>query len=719
MGKKQSIDGYRCIEDVDCPKNSIKLDTNETGLPLNETRCLECNSSTSRPLDKSCQSIKPFIFVENGGQQQVYNIEAGGFFFSQTLNIPNDINYNFPVPGNSSLFAEFSLAAYQMCRDPSRRNNTACQFLANMWTLSLYSSNALMNAGQDNKLGDLFSAENQTTPWLVYPIDLNQYKNEYSLNGLNSQFLTLKLSSKCSNSELELISVEHNLWGGFKRSGPFDIKRLQLCNQGLKQKDSFPFTMTNLISKCSVNIQQLFELSDSAETIFYDLYLKFGNGSQMLPLPVNINEVNKPSKSIYRRFFLFETTSSIQNKNSSSVYIRFAKSVKIIINRLQKSQIYPPIIEIEYDVAKRSEQKMVDLSFEIKYLMDNQDNEQLFLILLGSFAGFAFLWSIIRSWNWNKRSGRIILDLVVILKFFMFLIGFIPNCIILVLSGLSILWFIIFNSQTSATFFPPQPDQEKIFFTFLLIAFVLKLLDVLYMILLQTSYDIFFIDWERPRADEKFEKKLSSPEIDNNVVLRQQIEGQNSISCWRTIFIANKWNGFQTLRKTSNSVQVFLVIILLKVLSLENYARKECTIKTNDNQDNAPYSFVLRVGIGSIIYIGVELFQILFFGLFYSRCIRDEIGNFVDYCSVSNISMLVLTHSRFGYYVHGRSPNGNSDTSLFNLGQNLIKEESNLTTKRGLEIGSSHQVFSALFPTKLIVEYSKIISPVLMVNFSF
>ena len=59
----------------------------------------------------------------------------------------------------------------------------------------------------------------------------------------------------------------------------------------------------------------------------------------------------------------------------------------------------------------------------------------------------------------------------------------------------------------------------------------------------------------------------------------------------------------------------------------------------------------------------IGLFQWVFYTLLYSRCVEDKIGQFIDFCSVSNISMFVMTHTQFGYYIHGRSPHGNADTS--------------------------------------------------------
>lgn len=42
-------------------------------------------------------------------------------------------------------------------------------------------------------------------------------------------------------------------------------------------------------------------------------------------------------------------------------------------------------------------------------------------------------------------------------------------------------------------------DQEKNFKALITVSFVLKFIDVLNTIFVQTSYEMFFIDWERPK----------------------------------------------------------------------------------------------------------------------------------------------------------------------------------------------------------------------------
>jgi meckelin len=73
--------------------------------------------------------------------------------------------------------------------------------------------------------------------------------------------------------------------------------------------------------------------------------------------------------------------------------------------------------------------------------------------------------------------------------------------------------------------------------------------------------------------------------------------------------------------------------------------------------------------------------------------------------------MFIMTHSQFGYYIHGRSPHGNADSSMQQMAQALLKEQNGMTTKRGLEEGSDHQTFSISITNKLSKQYSKVMYP--------
>ena len=63
--------------------------------------------------------------------------------------------------------------------------------------------------------------------------------------------------------------------------------------------------------------------------------------------------------------------------------------------------------------------------------------------------------------------------------------------------------------------------------------------------------------------------------------------------------------------------------------------------------------------------------------IIYERYIEHKIRQFVDLCSVSNVSVLILTSKLFGYYIHGRSVHGHADTNMREMNYNLHKEEVN------------------------------------------
>lgn len=157
-----------------------------------------------------------------------------------------------------------------------------------------------------------------------------------------------------------------------------------------------------------------------------------------------------------------------------------------------------------------------------------------------------------------------------------------------------------------------------------------------------------------------------------------------------------------------------MLLFFLKVVNLESFTRSDCnsSLFPDASQYQAPYNGILRVAMASSMYIAIGLLQYIFYNFIYIRCVEDITGRFIDFCSVANISIFIMTHSQYGFYIHGRSPHGNADTSMQQMAQALQKEENNLLTKRGLEEGSDHQTFSVSLSNKLSKQYSKVMNPV-------
>ena len=66
-----------------------------------------------------------------------------------------------------------------------------------------------------------------------------------------------------------------------------------------------------------------------------------------------------------------------------------------------------------------------------------------------------------------------------------------------------------------------------------------------------------------------------------------------------------------------------------------------------------------------------------------------------------------MSHDQFGYYIHGRSPNGNADANMLQMATALEREGHDLVAKRGLLPDAKEQIFSMSIPDKLAKHYVK------------
>ena len=79
-------------------------------------------------------------------------------------------------------------------------------------------------------------------------------------------------------------------------------------------------------------------------------------------------------------------------------------------------------------------------------------------------------------------------------------------------------------------------------------AFVMKAIDILYILHSQIYVDIFFIDWERPRGSISVGGGGDGRGGQYNV--------SSPVSVMRTLFVANEWREIQTIRRIKPTFQV-------------------------------------------------------------------------------------------------------------------------------------------------------------------
>lgn len=124
------------------------------------------------------------------------------------------------------------------------------------------------------------------------------------------------------------------------------------------------------------------------------------------------------------------------------------------------------------------------------------------------------------------------------------------------------------------------------------------------------------------------------------------------------------------------------------------------------------YDPIFRVALGFLIFLCTGIFiesqsifivlnhfyllgliQFLLVSVIYQRFFQDKILNFIDFCSVSNISVFILDQPCHGFYIHGRSPHGMTDVNMKELLMNFYREENSQCGTRGLQDNSPDQLF--------------------------
>ncbi|KAG8437442.1 hypothetical protein GDO86_008228 [Hymenochirus boettgeri] len=424
------------------------------------------------------------------------------------------------------------------------------------------------------------------------------------------------------------------------------------------------------------------------------------------PIPVwnaGLNGITNPisSTNALRRFFLVDGISGrIGNISNPPTYITVATSLTLSVYVTTGATWDQPPFQLTIQYQRiPSISRTAQVSFAVTYSQSQgtyKRDTDIALAILGSLAG---LYAILETSSWIRRSGQQNIGIMVIIKFLAFLSGCLANTFFLITLGTAIYWLIAFKGQSSAVHvtLPPAGGQvETDFIIYLSVAFALKTLELIHLLVTQLTVSIFLIDWEKTK-----EKIISG------------LQEKSHASIWRTILVANEWNEIQTVRKISPMFQLFSVLLLLEVVGLKNIATKDLSLNLNPPIGTylAPWSIILRYGIAASMWLAVGILQVLFFIVIYERFFEDKVRQFTDLCSLSNVSVFILTHRCYGYYIHGRSVHGQADVSMETMLINLKKEEENLCPLRGLEPSSDIQTFEVLLSDRVRDQYEKIIEP--------
>ncbi|KAH1177035.1 meckelin isoform X1 [Mauremys mutica] len=738
-------DGWSCIT---CPKglttegkckcaiNEILVERDVNGKLLNEALCIRCDAnepsfSASNVLGDRCiRCEQTFINISESCDCSDPNILTGGLCFSNSRNFPSKavttVRYGqLGITVVSAWFLKNLQASAAACWLYS--NLTSCQALGNMCVMNM---NSLSSTTSDAcglfqyvyantaGLGTVHSVSfwRQNLPWLYYGdqpglasqvLDTTQFPTSFSFKGTNK------------NIKLQLIAASYDAEGNFLKWQNLEGGVLQLCPDTLTRLNAAYIFGTTYQQSCTISVSKM--LSDFANPIFYDVYLEYhddDSGQQYLwAVPVlNLNlqynemSVNQGSNMnnwlLTRRMFLVDSLSGQENDlGTQPRIIRIASKITIsirLIPNTQRGTIYPPLITIAYKdvLVQNPDTQSVMVSFSVNYEMNQSEAQIQTHIALGVLGGLAVLWSLLKTAGWKRRIGSPLIDLQTVLKFLLFYAGDLANVFFIITVGTGLYWLIFFKAQQFVSVLLPLPSQEEDFVTYVGCAFALKALQFLHKLFSQLTVDVFFIDWERPKG-----KILKAVEGEGGIK-----SAAAPVSIWRTYFIANEWNEIQTVRKINPLFQVLAVLFFLEVVGFSNLALMDSSSSLIRSSESyvAPWSRILRFGVSTVLWLVIAMLQIIFFAAFYERFVEDKIRQFVDLCSMSNISVFLLSHRSFGYYIHGRSVHGHADTNMEEMNMNLKREAENLCSQRGLLPNTDGQTFQISISSKMRQQYDRI-----------
>ncbi|KAK9819713.1 hypothetical protein WJX72_001576 [[Myrmecia] bisecta] len=654
-----------------------------------------CTTAYKTPLDFVIANLSLPLAAASATQASFANVPAGDGGSSQVPVAPSQ-----PL---ATLLGTSAAACLQLA------DKAACNALANLCVLQMYASTSaacqiMQKLGSARSSMQYHSASLQapiswpvTLPWLYYPtnvlssiLEATDVKTQmsFSAGGATSSGVT------GAASRLDFVVSMYALngtWLGLRNV----TTQLQLCGGETQQLASWHRFGTNYKLTCHLDLEFLADESGGNDgPIFYDMYFQDGL-TRLYPVPVLVQNyqdgsgafVNTDSiasnDQLTRRFFMVDQSLGTGAGAGSASVLQYARAFKLTITLRhdQRSSIYPPLLTLQYAARDVSQLSMDNpASFEVLYTMDSVMKAgfwsawNIMLIVFLIVAGFAWMARMLIFMRIRRDQN---IDMQVLLQGLVTGVDVAGKALFVVLLLASLYWCCFFKLQGSVMTMMLQDSEIQRFKLVIVVAFIFQAITVAAIIQKQAMYDMFFIDWEKPRR----------------VVARGGGREETApVSCWRSLFITNEWNELQAERMTMPAVTLFALAFILAGLGVDSTATISPNATDTSGHDYLESSQLLRFGIATGFFLALGLVQVLFKKLVYHQYVCNPLHDFVDLLFLSNISCVILDTRHSGYYIHGRNQAQFSDTNLQDLNASLLKEEEGLVANRGLVSSERHDI---------------------------
>ncbi|CAD7944688.1 unnamed protein product [Amoebophrya sp. A25] len=619
------------------------------------------------------------------------------------------------LSGEITMDSATVLSLYQSCAIRCVRGTSydGCECLSNLCVLQLYDSASTVCSLLEN----FFYAD--TTK---YPI-LEAAKPGASaglpwISYRGAEPPTAGGKKLLSGSAVSLMLAKYSLNGHYLGQEPV-TNQLQLCERfgGLApgfESDSREHLWTKMsntiVQSCHVPLSTFLNAGSCQHPVLYDLFIVDGSGTQV-PVPVRILNTQRGSQRpnlvaadeefyvsgkggymVVRRFFLCDAAIGKTVADADPAYLRWASQLYLEL-RASDGKLQVPVLNVMYleakVVARGSAQPSLPCIFKAEYSEDTSSFWSTVLVFLILFL-VLLLGLIYRSYSaidlrypWEPgltadpgifvpRSGLVFLAALktsfAVLFWFHFVMVF--------------YWVISSDSILPGSLDGDQYSHHDIFLVLLLVLSSVVMLLFLYK---QSSCFIFLLDRE-PKPLESKAGGSGGASGSGSQDTRQQDNGNSptaggtrekapdkGISIWRSLFVGNELSERINATRTSGYATWILMILFLEGFNWCRWSGNE----------QSPFNPFLMYGVPAGVWILVLTIQLVGRQIVAVREGLDLI-NFVDICSLANVSVFIMDEPHHGYYIHGRCPGGKGDTSATEMFFTLDEEEKGLLPKRGL-----------------------------------
>ncbi|VDL77255.1 unnamed protein product, partial [Nippostrongylus brasiliensis] len=486
-----------------------------------------------------------------------------------------------------------------------------------------------------------------------------------------------------------------------------------------------------------------------------------------------LNQMSRVSNAwvLTRRFFLVEDVSLSM---SNQTRIRYASDVelRVELQTTRDGLIFPPFLTVAYSESDRNHSAVVHRKLSVTYDIDPARHDRELEITMAVLGPLSVLWATVKAYSpesygsdvlvslstsvgqlsilnslkmtneenkapydkrWGRRSGKAsLLDATTVLQFILYECAALGDVFFVVLTAMSCWITFAYKTQSAPFYSILDQDQEWTLMAYLIVTLCLKFISLMHAILGMILQETFFIDWERPQCIE--DTHLPHPISRDVSKDRKEIP----VVVWRTYFVANEWAELQCVRATSVGLQLLVVLMLLQAFNFMRFAivepgfaeelalrvvlemcrhcpESKTSCATRDLSDSQRLKYHPMSGKSKPDVLGTEAVLLLVedassLVAIVERMITDPFHNFIDLCSIANISVLALCHPLHGYYIHGRSAHGRADTGMAEMNEFLQKERDDMCGFRGLEPTSHLQTFTVNLPTSFRSRYDEIMN---------